>query len=96
MDEDESTFEIPDYILSRLQPTLEVSFPNREDEIAILEYHLPFAEKDLIGKRLLLTTATGAIAAGPAGPGVTYVKVIGDADPAGYVYVDVNNNGVKD
>jgi MoxR-like ATPase len=49
MNEDESTFEVPDYILSRLQPTLEVTFPNREDEIAILEYHLPFAEKDLIG-----------------------------------------------
>ena len=27
MNEDESTFEIPDYILSRLQPTLEVAFP---------------------------------------------------------------------
>lgn len=48
MNEDESTFEVPDYILSRLQPTLEVAFPNREDEIAILEYHLPFAESELI------------------------------------------------
>ena len=48
MNEDESTFEVPDYILSRLQPTLEVAFPNREDEIAILEYHLPFAEAELI------------------------------------------------
>ena len=49
MNEDESTFEIPDYILSRLQPTLEVEFPARDDEIAILEYHLPFAEAELIG-----------------------------------------------
>ena len=48
MNEDESTFEIPDYILSRLQPTLELAFPDREDEMAILEYHLPFAERDLI------------------------------------------------
>jgi MoxR-like ATPase len=48
MNEDESTFEIPDYILSRLQPTLQVEFPDREDEIAILEYHLPFAEPELI------------------------------------------------
>jgi MoxR-like ATPase len=48
MNEDESTFEVPDYILSRLQPTLEVSFPNREDEVATLEYHLPFAEPELI------------------------------------------------
>ena len=49
MNEDESTFEIPDYILSRLQPTLEVQFPEREDELAILQYHLPFAEPELIG-----------------------------------------------
>lgn len=48
MNEDESTFEIPDYILSRLQPTLQLAFPNREDEMAILTYHLPFAERDLI------------------------------------------------
>jgi hypothetical protein len=48
MNEDESTFEVPDYILSRLQPTLVVEFPGREDEIAILEYHLPFAESELI------------------------------------------------
>ncbi len=48
MNEDESTFEIPDYILSRLQPTLEVQFPNRDDEMAILHYHLPFAEPELI------------------------------------------------
>ena len=48
MNEDESTFESPDYILSRLQPTLEVQFPNRDDEMAILQYHLPFAEPELI------------------------------------------------
>jgi len=48
MNDDESTFEIPDYILSRLQPTLQVAFPDREDEVAILEYHLPFAEAELI------------------------------------------------
>jgi len=48
MNEDESTFEIPDYILSRLQPTLEVQFPDRDDEMAILHYHLPFAEPELI------------------------------------------------
>jgi len=49
MNEDESTFEIPDYILSRLQPTLRLGFPNREDELAILRYHLPFAEDELLG-----------------------------------------------
>lgn len=48
MNEDDSTFEIPDYILSRLQPTLLVGFPNRRDELAILEYHLPFAEPQML------------------------------------------------
>ncbi len=48
MNEDESTFEVPDYILSRLQPTLAVAFPGRDDELAILKYHLPFAEPELL------------------------------------------------
>lgn len=48
MNEDESTFEIPDYILSRLQPTLKLGFPSREDELSILKYHLPFAEDELL------------------------------------------------
>ena len=48
MNDDESTFEIPDYILSRLQPTLHMSMPSYEDEIEILRYHLPFSEEDLL------------------------------------------------
>ncbi len=48
MNEDESTYEVPDYILSRLQPTLTVGFPNRDDEMAILRYHLPFARAELL------------------------------------------------
>jgi MoxR-like ATPase len=48
MNEDESTYEVPDYILSRLQPTLTLGFPNREDEMAILKYHLPFARAELL------------------------------------------------
>ncbi len=48
MNQDDSTYEIPDYILSRLQPTLPVGFPNRKDELAILKYHLPFAESDIL------------------------------------------------
>jgi MoxR-like ATPase len=48
MNQDDSTYEIPDYILSRLQPTLRLSFPNRRDEKAILKYHLPFAEEQLL------------------------------------------------
>jgi len=41
MNHDESTFEIPDYILSRLQPTVTLNMHNTEDEMAILKYHLP-------------------------------------------------------
>ena len=48
MNEDESTYEVPDYILSRLQPTLSLSFPSRDDEMAILKYHLPFAKAELL------------------------------------------------
>ncbi|MEM7457251.1 MAG: AAA family ATPase [Planctomycetota bacterium] len=48
MNQDESTFEIPDYILSRLQPTLKLKFPSREDEIAILQYHLPFCSDQML------------------------------------------------
>ncbi len=48
MNQDESTFEIPDYILSRLQPTLTLQFPDRADEMAILEYHLPFCRAEML------------------------------------------------
>ncbi|MCA9058790.1 MAG: AAA family ATPase [Planctomycetaceae bacterium] len=48
MNEDESTFEIPDYILSRLQPTLTLGHPTRDDELLILRYHLPFADEQML------------------------------------------------
>ena len=48
MNQDESTYEIPDYILSRLQPTLQLSFPSKVDEMEILKYHLPFVEGDML------------------------------------------------
>ncbi|MFW5960540.1 MAG: AAA family ATPase [Chitinivibrionales bacterium] len=48
MNEDESTFEIPDYIMSRLQPGIEVGFPDQEDEMRILSYSLPFSDKEVL------------------------------------------------
>ena len=48
MNDDESTFEVPDYIQSRLQPTLPLGHPNREDELAILKYHLPFSDMEML------------------------------------------------
>jgi MoxR-like ATPase len=48
MNEDSSTFEIPDYIMSRLQPGIELGHPSREDEIRILAYNLPFAPEQVL------------------------------------------------
>jgi len=48
MNDDESTFEIPDYILSRLQPTLTLGYPSKDDELAILKYHLPFSDAEML------------------------------------------------
>ncbi|NMC06158.1 MAG: AAA domain-containing protein [Candidatus Lokiarchaeota archaeon] len=48
MNQDASVFEIPDYIGSRLQPKIHVNFPSRQNEIAILQYNIPFAQKEVI------------------------------------------------
>ena len=48
MNDDASTYEVPEYILSRLQPTIELGFPDRADEMEILRYHLPFAREQLL------------------------------------------------
>ena len=46
MNEDQSTFEIPDYIMSRLQPGIEVGFPDRDDEMKILSYNLKYIHQN--------------------------------------------------
>jgi MoxR-like ATPase len=48
MNDDSSTYEIPDYIMSRLQPGIEISFPEREDELQILSYNLPFCPDEIL------------------------------------------------
>ncbi len=48
MNDDASTYEVPDYIISRLQPLIEVGFPEREDEFAILKYNVSFAPENLL------------------------------------------------
>jgi hypothetical protein len=48
MNDDSSTYEIPDYIMSRLQPGIEISFPDREDELQILSYNLPFCPEEIL------------------------------------------------
>lgn len=44
MNEDASTFEIPEYIHSRLQPQIQVEFPEAEEERQILKENLPFVD----------------------------------------------------
>lgn len=48
MNEDSSTFEIPDYIMSRLQPGIQIPFPDRADELQILSYSLPFSSEEAL------------------------------------------------
>lgn len=43
MNEDASTFEVPEYIHSRLQPQIYIDFPEAEEELQILKENLPFA-----------------------------------------------------
>lgn len=48
INEDSSTYEIPEYIHSRLQPQIFVDFPGRDDELAILKENLPFGEDEIL------------------------------------------------
>lgn len=48
MNDDASTYEVPEYIQSRLQPQIEVTFPNREEEKQILKFNVPFAPDTLL------------------------------------------------
>ena len=48
MNDDSSTFELPEYIHSRLQPQILVDFPERDEERAILKENLPFADDEVL------------------------------------------------
>jgi MoxR-like ATPase len=48
MNSDASTYEIPEYIQSRLNPKIFVEFPNKIDELKILKYNLPFASEEIL------------------------------------------------
>ena len=48
MNDDASTFELPEYIHSRLQPQILIDFPEREEERQILKENLPFAEDQIL------------------------------------------------
>ncbi|MGV9173161.1 MAG: AAA family ATPase [Promethearchaeia archaeon] len=48
MNSDSSTYELPEYIQSRLNPKIYVEFPNKTDEMKILKYNVPFASDEII------------------------------------------------
>ena len=48
MNDDASTFDLPEYIHSRLQPQILIDFPERDEELAILRENLPFADNELL------------------------------------------------
>ena len=46
--EDASTFEIPEYIHSRLQPQIYIDFPEPDEEKRILSENLPFVDESIL------------------------------------------------
>lgn len=48
MNDDASTFELPEYIHSRLQPQILIDFPERDEELLILKKNLPFADEEIL------------------------------------------------
>jgi MoxR-like ATPase len=48
MNEDASTFDLPEYIHSRLQPQILIDFPEADEELLILHRSLPFASDEIL------------------------------------------------
>lgn len=48
MNDDASTFDLPEYIHSRLQPQILVDFPERHEEYAILKENVPFGNDEVL------------------------------------------------
>jgi MoxR-like ATPase len=48
MNDDASTFDLPEYIQSRLQPQILIDFPEREEELEILRENLPFGDDQIL------------------------------------------------
>ncbi len=60
MNEDASTYDLPEYIHSRLMPQIDVGFPDAAEERAILMANLPFAREDVLDRVVsYLQTAHG-------------------------------------
>jgi MoxR-like ATPase len=48
MNDDASTFELPEYIHSRLQPQIQIDFPDHDEEKRILNANLPFGDDEIL------------------------------------------------
>ena len=48
MNDDASTFDLPEYIQSRLQPQILIDFPERDEELLILRENLPFGDEAVL------------------------------------------------
>ena len=48
MNDDACTFDLPEYIHSRLQPQILIDFPERDEEYQILKENLPFGEEHIL------------------------------------------------
>lgn len=48
MNEDASTYDVPEYVHSRLMPQIYVDFPEEDEERAILESQVPFAHDEVL------------------------------------------------
>lgn len=48
MNDDASTFDLPEYIHSRLQPRIFIDFPDRDEELLILKTNLPFVDEAIL------------------------------------------------
>ncbi len=48
LNDDASTFDLPEYIHSRLQPQIYIDFPERDEEYQILKENLPFGEERIL------------------------------------------------
>ncbi len=48
LNDDASTFDLPEYIHSRLQPQILIDFPERDEEYQILKENLPFGDERIL------------------------------------------------
>ncbi len=56
MNDDASTYDLPEYIHSRIQPQIYIDFPEEEEEQLILKANIPFADDEILAYVLSFLT----------------------------------------